>query len=150
LFKNGIGRIEERNMDEHTVLNTGCSITLNNDALHNDFRDISYYIHKHNWYATREVLDYIAQNMQSSVDNLENGTLKARRKQKVVYYKLPKFFRAFMLFCYRYIFQLGFLDGKEGFIYHVLEDFWYRFLVDVKIFEYEKTGKINDKGGALK
>ena len=55
-----------------------------------------------------------------------------------------------MLFGYRYIFQLGFLDGIEGFIYHVLEDFWYRFLVDVKIFEYEKTGKINDKGGALK
>ena len=31
----------------------------------------------------------------------------------------------------------GFLDGKEGFIYHVLSSFWYRFVVDAKIYEYE-------------
>lgn len=61
--------------------------------------------------------------MGNSVDALEEGSLKGHRKQKVLYYKLPKFFRAFAIFIYRYIFQLGFLDGKEGFIYHVTRRF---------------------------
>jgi hypothetical protein len=30
---------------------------------------------------------------------------------------------------------LGFLDGKEGLIYHFLQGFWYRFLVDAKLYE---------------
>lgn len=150
LFKNGIGRIENRMMDEHTILSCGKSIELRNDALHYDFRDITYYIHKHNWYAIREAQDYISKNMESGVDALEEGNMKGHRKQKALYYKFPKFFRAFAIFIYRYIFQLGFLDGKEGFIFHVLEDFWYRFLVDVKIYEYEKTGFLQEKTGALK
>lgn len=150
LFKYGIGRIEDRNMDEHTILSEGTTITLSNDALHYDFRDLTYYIHKHNWYAIREAQDYISKNMASSVDALEEGNIKVHRQQKAMYYKLPKFLRAFAIFIYRYIFQLGFLDGKEGFIFHVLEDFWYRFLVDAKIYEYEKTGYIQDKTGALR
>jgi hypothetical protein len=39
---------------------------------------------------------------------------------------------------YRYIAQLGFLDGREGAIYHFLQGFWYRFLVGAKIVEFEK------------
>lgn len=150
LFKHGIGRIEDRKMDEHTVLSSGKSIMLKNDALHYDFKDITHYIKKHNWYATREAQDYISMNMSSSVAALEEGNMKSHRKQKAMYYKAPKFFRAFVLFFYSYFFKLGFLDGKEGFVYHVLENFWYRFLVDVKIYEYEKTGFIQQETGALK
>ena len=150
LFKNGIGRIEDRKMDEHTILSSGTTIMLKNDALHYDFKDISFYIHKHNWYAIREAQDYIAKNMEKGVSNLEEGNMKAHRKQKVLYYKAPKFFRPFVLFFYFYFIKLGFLDGKEGFIYNVLENFWYRFLVDVKIYEYEKTGFIQEETGALK
>jgi len=46
--------------------------------------------------------------------------------------------RAFSYFIYRYIFRLGFLDGRVGFIFAVLQAFWYRFLVDVKIYEAKK------------
>lgn len=150
LFKNGIGRIEDRKMDEHTILSRGTSILLKNDALHYDFKDISHYIKKHNWYATREAQDYISMNMDSSVSALESGNMKSHRQQKALYYKAPKFLRPFILFFYFYIIKLGFLDGIEGFIYNVLENFWYRFLVDVKIFEYEKTGVIQTQTGALK
>lgn len=38
----------------------------------------------------------------------------------------------------RYIFQAGFLDGKQGFMWHVLQGFWYRFLVDAKIWEIKR------------
>lgn len=28
-------------------------------------------------------------------------------------------------------------DGRSGMIYHVLQGFWYRYLVNAKIYEYE-------------
>jgi len=39
---------------------------------------------------------------------------------------------------YRYLFRLGFLDGKEGLIFFVLQSFWFRFLVDAKLYERER------------
>ena len=38
----------------------------------------------------------------------------------------------------RYILKGGFLDGKEGFVWHILQGFWYRMLVDSKILELKK------------
>jgi len=48
---------------------------------------------------------------------------------------MPLFVRPFLLFLYRYVFRLGFLDGKAGLIFFVLQTFWFRFLVDAKLFE---------------
>ena len=50
------------------------------------------------------------------------------------YFGAPSF-----IFCYRYLFKLGFLQGKEGFLWHFLQGWWYRTLVDAKIFEIEKA-----------
>jgi hypothetical protein len=62
-----------------------------------------------------------------------------KRNLKLKYVKLPLFFRTFTYFIYRYIFRLGFLDGKEGFLWHFFQGFWYRTLVDAKIFEIKKA-----------
>lgn len=51
------------------------------------------------------------------------------------------FVRPFLYFFYRYFIKLGFLDGKEGLIFHFLQGFWYRFLVDAKIYQLEKRAK---------
>jgi hypothetical protein len=56
-----------------------------------------------------------------------------------MYLRLPAFHRAFLYWFYRYFLRLGFLDGKEGLIYHFLHAFWYRFLVDAKLFELQKS-----------
>jgi glycosyltransferase involved in cell wall biosynthesis len=56
-----------------------------------------------------------------------------------LYLRLPSFYRAFFYWFYRYFFRLGFLDGKEGMIYHFLHGFWYRFLVDAKLYEMRKS-----------
>ncbi|EOM1465533.1 hypothetical protein ACNCTC_004771, partial [Escherichia coli] len=44
-----------------------------------------------------------------------------------------------LYFIWRYIFQLGFLDGRSGLVYHFLQGFWYRFLVGSKVMEYEQA-----------
>jgi hypothetical protein len=59
---------------------------------------------------------------------------------------MPLFVRPFLFFFIRYFIQGGFLEGKRGFIWSVLQCFWYRFLVDVKIFEaYKYAGKDKEK-----
>lgn len=150
VFKNGFGKIEQRKMDEHTILSEGEAIELVNDALHYDFKDLDSYIKKHNWYASREAQDYIENMSGVGIDDLAEGQLKTRRKEKKLYYKLPMFLRPFLLFVFRYIFQFGFADGLPGLIYSFLGVWWYRFLVDAKIYEYQKLGKEIRPTGALK
>ena len=51
------------------------------------------------------------------------------------YRSLPLYVRPFLLFGYRYFFRLGFLDGKQGLIFHFNQSLWFRMLVDAKIEE---------------
>ena len=58
-----------------------------------------------------------------------------KRALRQKYNNLPLFVRPFALFAYRYFFKLGILDGTEGFIFWTLQTFWFRFLIDSKIWE---------------
>ena len=91
--------------------------------------------------------------MDTSLEQNGVSTEQAKRKRVVKnsgYYKLPKFFRAHLYFVYRYYIRLGFLDGVEGKIFHFLQAYWYRFLVDAKLYECEKKGVKMQKQGVLK
>jgi glycosyltransferase involved in cell wall biosynthesis len=54
---------------------------------------------------------------------------------KQTWRRFPLFVRPCLYVFYRYVIRLGFLDGKQGFIFHVLQGFWYRLLVDINIDE---------------
>ena len=58
---------------------------------------------------------------------------------------MPLFWRASAFFFYRYIFRLGFLDGKDGFMWHFLQGWWYRTLADAKVYEIKKRFGWNDE-----
>lgn len=152
LFKTGIGRIEDRKMDEHTVLKYGVSVCAKNRFIHYDFKDMTHWIHKMNWYATREMQDYFEYVEGKTQDIKEDDdTIALTRKRKFgIYYKFPMFIRAWFLFVYNYVFKLGFLDGKEGFVYHYMYHRWYRTLVDSKILEQLKYPKEFEVTGDLK
>ena len=153
LFKTGIGRIEDRKMDEHTVLACGTSVYAKNRFIHYDFKDMTHWINKMNWYATREMQDYYEfKNGQEYelIDEKDSAISGTRKKKFGIYYKFPMFFRSWLLFVYYYIVKLGFLDGKEGFVYHYMYHRWYRTLVDSKILEQKITNREFEKTGALK
>lgn len=152
LFKTGIGRIENRKMDEHTVLSSGTSVYAKNRFIHYDFKDMTHWINKMNWYATREMQDYFEFKEGKISDiNEKDAKIKSTRKKKFgIYYKFPLFIRSWLLFVYYYIFKLGFLDGKEGFVYHWMYHRWYRALVDAKILEQCKNPKTFEETGDLK
>lgn len=134
VFKKDKGYIEDRSMDEHIILTEGKSVELKNDSFHRDYKDLSSWIDKHNKYSSREVEDYFNNNNKGS--NQLNKSAKIKRFVKMnIYYKLPLGTRAHLYFLYRYYFKLGFLDGKEGKIFAFMQAYWYRFLVDAKIYE---------------
>ena len=134
LFKYGKGKSELKEKDEHIVLLEGKAGELKNDFIHDDKKSLSDWIQKHNDYSTREVETIL--NLTSDIPALGGQPVRKRWLKEKFYYRLPLFFRAFIYFHYRYFFCLGFLDGKEGMIYHFLRIYWYRFLLDAKIYEH--------------
>ncbi|MEK7634768.1 MAG: glycosyltransferase family 2 protein [Patescibacteria group bacterium] len=143
LFKKGKARSEQRQMDEHIVLLEGKAEKLKNDFIDNNKKDLTWWTEKHNNYASREAVEKM--NYELGIRNygekLGGQTGRKRWLKNNFYYKMPMFFRACFYFCYRYFIRLGFLDGKEGLIFHFLQGFWYRFLVDAKIYESKKKFK---------
>lgn len=150
IFRRGIGRIEDRKRDAHSLISCGQNTCIKSRFLHYDFKDLSSYIKRYNWYAAREMQDYIAFREGASTAINGDKYLSAQRRKKFgLYYHAPKFIRCWLWFIYNYIFRLGFLDGKEGFLFHYFECAWYRMLVDARIYEYDKTGKGLDELKAL-
>ena len=143
LFRRGTAHIEERWMDEHIVLDEGTAMTLKGGFFDDNLNSVTWFVDKHNKYATREMLDIMLKKLLPEEDSKispESGfQIKLKRfiKQNI-YMKLPYFFRPTLYFLYRYFFQLGFLDGAKGFAYHFLQGFWYRVLVDVKCLEVDR------------
>jgi glycosyltransferase involved in cell wall biosynthesis len=140
------GKIEERWMDEHIKLSTGKTIQFESDLVDDNLNDLTWWTTKHNNYATREavdVLNIIHEFLKyDEVDSNFFGTQEERKRfLKKKYANLPLFTRPFIYFLWRYFIKLGFIDGKQGLIWHFLQGFWYRFLVDAKIYEIQKKAK---------
>lgn len=144
LFRTGTAESEDRTMDEHIVLKFGDAIEFESDFEDKDTKDLTFWINKHNWYSNKESAEFIKIYTEQSSNNELHGKIlgnqceRRRWLKNKIYYKIPLFVRPMFYFIYRYFFKLGFLDGKEGLIYHVLQAFWYRFLVDSKIYESYK------------
>lgn len=143
LWRNGSGRIEQRWMDEHIVLEEGKAIRLKGNIVDDNLNNIGWFISKHNGYATREMIDllnlkYNFLEFDDSIEQQDAGQAKYKRWMKKNFYaKLPYFIRPLLYFLYRYFLKLGFLDGVKGFAYHFMQGYWYRSLVDLKILEAE-------------
>lgn len=152
IFRTGSGECEQKLMDEHLIIKSGNSITFDKDIIDNNNKGLEWWTNKHNWYSNKEVEDY--RRKQVEVINHEGASGKQAKRKRFIkengYYKLPLFLRAHIYFIYRYYIRLGFLDGKEGKIYHFLQAYWYRFLVDAKIYECEKFDVKMEGQGDLK
>ncbi|WP_373032901.1 glycosyltransferase family 2 protein [Sulfurovum sp.] len=152
VYKRSKGAMEDRWMDEHIKVD-GVTVHSNIDVIESNYdrqENIALWTTKHNGYSTREAVEFlIAKHKIHNIDTVANlfgnKTERKRWMKENIYFKTPLFVRPFMYFVYRYFFKLGFLDGKEGFIFHTLHAFWYRFLVDTKVYQIEKLAKKNNQ-----
>jgi glycosyltransferase involved in cell wall biosynthesis len=143
LFRKGKAHVEQRWMDEHIVLDDGTATVLKGGFSDDNLNSISWFIDKHNKYATREMIDIMLKKIHPTSDSkiTKKTGLKIKIKRflkQYVYMKLPYFMRPAFYFLFRYFVQLGLLDGTRGFAYHFMQGFWYRALVDLKCMEIEQ------------
>ena len=148
IWRRGKARIEDRWMDEHMYLTDGRTVTFRGGFSDHNLYDLTFFTAKHNSYASREALDVLNQRLHLFEPQLALSGQATAKQAKVkrflkesVYNRLPFEISATLFFLYRYVVQLGFLDGRPGLIYHVLQGFWYRFLVGAKLRELEDAVK---------
>ncbi|MDB4926984.1 glycosyltransferase family 2 protein [Mucilaginibacter sp.] len=145
MFRYGVGYSDtNENMDHRFVAPGNTEIWKDGYLLEENLKEnnISFWIDKHNHYS-----DLVAQEeaarMHSFRAQTENPNFwgspnerKAWRKQ--LWWGLPRYVRPALYFTQRMIFQLGILDGRTGVIFHFLQGFWFRLIVDIKIDELIK------------
>ncbi|MDH6258163.1 glycosyltransferase family 2 protein [Bradyrhizobium sp. BR13661] len=152
IWRRGYGRVEDRWMDEHIFVWGGRTVTFDGGFADHNLNDLTFFTDKHNRYATREAIEVINHRRGTSTRNgspgLQDGSSQAAIKRRVkekFYNRIPYQISTPAYFLYRYFIQLGFLDGKEGLVYHSLQGLWYRFLVGAKVDELENAiSGIND------
>lgn len=145
LWRNGASQCEQRLMDEHMELFYGEQVEFEHDFCDHNLNNLTWFVIKHANYAVREAADLldIEYNLYGSSvsddEKIMNHQAKQKRSKKHAYAKQPLFWRSFAYFIYRYFFKLGFLEGKEGFLWHFLQGWWYRTLCDAKVYEIKKA-----------
>lgn len=108
--------------------------------------DIDFWLDKHQKFSTRMAAEEVLRRAGYIVWNV-NPTLLGNPDEHIVWLKqrwyfMPLRLRAFLYFAYRYFFRLGFLDGWNGFLFHFLQAFWFRLIVDEKISELQQHLRI--------
>ena len=143
LFRYQKAVCEQRWMDEHIQLLEGRAVEFEHDFADHNLNNLSWWTQKHNGYAIREAVDLLdvelglLGNQQGIAQLTEQAAAKRNKKHK--YAKQPLFWRSFAYFIYRYFFKLGFTEGKQGFMWHFFQGWWYRTFVDAKIWEIKKA-----------
>ncbi len=126
LFRRGKGKYECRLKDqdlsmadmeihEHVYVD-GPTARLENSLIHHNIESLSRYIQKHNEYSNWEARVLTEKEGAGEIPARLMGTQAQRRrwlKQKL--FAIPG--SPVLLFLYRYVFRLGFLDGVSGLIY---------------------------------
>ncbi|NEQ17481.1 MAG: glycosyltransferase family 2 protein [Moorea sp. SIO3E2] len=141
----GIPNTGDNEVHEHVVLQ-GKAGYLENDMLHIDFKDIYHWLERHNRYSNWEARVYL--NLLTGKDdsgtiggNLFGDAVQRKRFLKKIWVRLP--FKPLLRFILFYFIQLGFLDGKAGYIYGRLLS-QYEYQIGVKLYELQKfSGKLN-------
>lgn len=148
VFRNGLGRCEALWMDEHIVISRGITHSIAQDIIDKNNKDLTFWTEKHNRYASREVLDILEKERTGFEGDVVGGRYsgnqieKKRWMKKNVYGRAPILVRPLLFFLYRYVLKMGFRDGIEGLIFHFLQGFWYRFLVDAKLYEARREQRL--------
>lgn len=141
LSTEGVRNTGDNEVHEHVVLEGEVGY-LKNDMMHEDFKDIFHWLERHNRYSNWEARVYY--NVLTGKDDsgtigasLFGDAVKRKRFLKKIWVRLP--FKPLLRFILFYVIQLGFLDGKAGYIYGRLLS-QYEYQIGVKLYELRQFG----------
>lgn len=142
LFRRDKARTDQGELIDHHFYVKGETRKLRCDIVEDNRKeaDIAFWIEKHNRYARPQAEEEIHRGAATAIE----ARLLGNPDQRIAWRKsgwsyLPLYVRPLLYFLYRYVLRLGFLDGKEGFVFHFMQAFWYRLLVDIHLDELRRT-----------
>jgi glycosyltransferase involved in cell wall biosynthesis len=144
LFRHSLGRYEkltdsntnsgDNEVHEHVIVQ-GPSGRLQCEMDHYAFPSVEVFVEKHNRYSNWEARVSADRRLPGSASQIRSGTVERRRKLKLFSQRLPC--RPLLRFLYIYIWQRGFLDGREGYYFARLHAM-YELLSVAKTYELAK------------
>ena len=144
LFKLEYAKCDEKELVDHRFYIQGKIGKLKNYIIEDNKNedDIVFWLEKHIRFIklkSRELIEYRKIRGQWLIKPSFWGSYDQRTLWlKDTYYRMPLYVRPFVYFILRYFILLGFLDGFRGFLFHFLQAFWYRLILDVKIDELRR------------
>jgi glycosyltransferase involved in cell wall biosynthesis len=146
LFRHSLGRYEkltaadtqsgDNEVHEHVIVN-GPTGRLRCEMDHYAFPSVEVFVEKHNRYSNWEARVTAERQLSGTDSRIGSSTVGRRRKLKLLSQSLP--FRPLLRFLYVYVWQKGFLDGREGYYFARLHGF-YEFLSVAKTYELTRPG----------
>lgn len=148
LFKKGFARYEEKT-EEHLIVDGEVGFLESDFLEDNKKNNLDYFTKKHLQTARGELSEILNSESADVLGSLKprlfgHKVNRTRWLKENIYMRMPLFIRPFFYFFYRYFVCLGFLDGRPGLIFHVLQAFWYRFYIDAKVYEARLAAKESD------
>lgn len=147
LFRHALGRYEkltdadtrsgDNEVHEHVIVQ-GPTGRLRCEMDHYAFPTVEVFIEKHNRYSNWEARVSADRQLSGSAAQISSGHVERRRKLKQLSQRLP--FRPLLRFLYIYVWQKGFLDGREGYYFARLHAV-YEFLSVAKTYELTKQSE---------
>jgi glycosyltransferase involved in cell wall biosynthesis len=145
LFRHSLGRYEkltdsdtrsgDNEVHEHVIVR-GATGRLRCEMDHYAFPSVEVFIEKHNRYSNWEARVSADRQLAGSGAQINSSQVERRRKLKQFSQRLP--FRPLLRFLYIYVWQKGFLDGREGYYFARLHAL-YEFLSVAKTYELTRT-----------
>ena len=144
LFRHSLGRYEkltdvatasgDNEVHEHVVVQ-GPTGRLRCELDHYAFPSVEVFVEKHNRYSNWEARVAVASEGAGNSDQIQSSRVAQRRRLKRLSHCLP--FRPLLRFLYVYLWQRGFLDGREGYYFARMHAF-YEFLSVAKTYELKR------------
>jgi glycosyltransferase involved in cell wall biosynthesis len=144
LFRRSDVRFDPADLMDHHFHVTGATARLRGDLHERNHKedDISFWLMKHVRYAELVAAEELLRERGATAVTAPALTGHPDQRSawlKRRWYTLPRYWRPTLYFLYRYFLRFGFMDGKEGFVFHVLQAFWFRLVVDVNLEELERV-----------
>jgi glycosyltransferase involved in cell wall biosynthesis len=136
LFRSGRGMCEDRLYDQHFIC-SGPSRKLAGLLHDMNIASLTEWTARHNRWSDMEAAELLRPPAGEPGTRLQarlGGDPRERRRAvRGAYYRAPRYLRAWAAFFVRYVLQLGFLDGRAGFLYAFFQVLWFRMLIDAKL-----------------
>lgn len=156
LFRPAAVIIDERDLVDHHFFVHGRSVRAAGDLIEENRKedDIAFWIDKHNRYARRLAQEEVERRRSSQPFAIRPRLLGSPDERTAflrgIWFMLPLYVRSIAYFFFRFLIQRGFLDGKQGMLFHFMHALWYRLLIDMHVDSMLPSEKESgrDAGGA--